>query len=89
MTARNDRSKLEGILLSQLIECPVCGEKARSFRIRRVTNFSSIDVEFYHETAACAGSITPDMQMAVDLLSLAVEGVAEPPQSGRKEFAES
>jgi hypothetical protein len=36
MTAPNDRSNHEGILLFRVIECPVCGEKAHSFRIRRV-----------------------------------------------------
>jgi hypothetical protein len=81
MTARNDRSNHEGILLSRIIECPVCGEKAHSFRIRGVINLSTVDGEFYHRTATCAGSMTPDMPAAMDLLRLAVEGTAMLPES--------
>ena len=78
MTAPNDRSNHEGILLLRVIECPVCGEKAHSFRIRSVMNLRTVDGEFYHRTATCAGSMTPDMPAAMDLLRLAVEGVAKP-----------
>ena len=77
MTAPNDRSNNEGILLLRVIECPVCGEKAHSFRIRKVMNLRTVDGEFYHNTATCAGSMTPDMPAAMDLLRLAVEGVAK------------
>jgi hypothetical protein len=76
VNARNDRSNQEGILLPRVIECPVCGERAHSFRIRRVTDLRTIDGEFYHRTATCSGSITPDMPAAMDLLRLTVEGVA-------------
>jgi hypothetical protein len=76
MTARNDRSNQEGILLARVIECPVCGERAHSFRIRKVTDLRTVDAEFYHSTATCAGSITPEMSAAMDLLRLAVEEVA-------------
>jgi hypothetical protein len=62
----------EGILLHCVIECPVCGEKARSFRIRRVMNLHTVNGEFYHRTATCAGSMTPDLPAAMDLLRLAV-----------------
>jgi hypothetical protein len=86
MTAQNDRSKHEGILLRCVIECPVCGEKAPSFRIRRVMNLRTLDAEFYHTTATCAGSMTPDMPAAMDLLRLAVEGPAEPPLLGPTAF---
>ena len=74
MTLRNDRSNQEGILLRHVIECPVCGERAYSFRIRRVMNLHTVYGEFYHGTATCAGSMTPDMPAAMDLLRLAVEG---------------
>jgi hypothetical protein len=86
MTAQNDGSKHEGILLHRIIECPVCGETARSFRLRSVRNLRIVDTEFYHRTAACAGSMTPDMSAAMDLLRLAVEGVAEPPLLGPTAF---
>jgi hypothetical protein len=76
MTARNDRSNHEGILLPGVIECPVCGERAHSFRIRRVTDLRTVDGEFYHRTATCSGSMTPDMPAAMDLLRLATEEVA-------------
>jgi hypothetical protein len=79
MTARNDRSDYEGILLHRVIECPMRGEKAHSFRIRRVINLHTADGEFYHKTATCAGSMTPDMPAAMDLLRLAVEGIAKLP----------
>jgi len=74
MTASNDHFNREGILLHCVIECPVCGEKAHSFRIRSVMNLRTVDGEFYHRTATCAGSMTPDMPAAMDLLRLAVEG---------------
>ncbi len=86
MTARNDRSNHEGILFPCVIECPVCGEKAHSFRIRRVMNLRTVDGEFYHRTATCAGSMTPDMPAAMDLLRLAVEGPAKLPEPGPKMF---
>jgi hypothetical protein len=72
MTASNDHSSREGILLPRVIECPVCGEKAHSFRIRRVMNLRTVNGEFYHRTATCAGSMTPDLPAAMDLLRLAV-----------------
>jgi hypothetical protein len=84
MTGRNDRSNYEGILLPRVIECPVCGERAHSFRIRRVTDLRTVDGEFYHGTATCAGSMTPDMPAAMDLLRLAVEEVAKRPELGSK-----
>jgi hypothetical protein len=71
MTLRNDRSNNEGILLPRVIECPVCGESAHSFRIRRVMNLRTVDGEFYHRMATCAGSMTPDMPAAMDLFCLA------------------
>ena len=86
MTARNDRSNHEGILLPRVIECPVCGEKAHSFRIRRVMNLRTVDGEFYHGMATCAGSMTPDTPAAMDLLRLAVEGVAKLSELGPKVF---
>jgi hypothetical protein len=58
MTAPKDRSNREGILLPRVIECPVCGARAHSFRIRRVTDLLTVDGEFYHGTATCAGSMT-------------------------------
>ena len=73
MTARNDLSSQEGILLPRVIECPVCGERAHSFRIRRVTDLLTVHAEFYHRTATCAGSMTPDMPAAMDLLRLAAD----------------
>jgi hypothetical protein len=33
----------------------------------------TVDGEFYHRTATCAGSMTPDMSVAMDALRLAVE----------------
>ena len=86
MTAPNDRSNHEGILLFRVIECPVCGEKAHSFRIRRVMNLRTVDGEFYHGTATCAGSMTPDIPAAMDLLRLAVEGLQNCLSSGRRCF---
>jgi hypothetical protein len=76
MTARYDHSNHEGILFPRVIECPVCGERAHSFRIRRVTDLRTVDGEFYHRTATCAGSMTLDMAAAMDLLRLAPEEVA-------------
>jgi hypothetical protein len=76
MTARHDHSNHEGILFPRVIECPVCGERAHSFRIRRVTDLRTVDGEFYHRTATCAGSMTLDMAAAMDLLRLAPEEVA-------------
>ena len=86
MTGPNDRTNHEGILLFRVIECPVCGEKAHSFRIRRVMNLRTVDGEFYHGTATCAGSMTPDIPAAMDLLRLAVEGVAKLSELGPKVF---
>ena len=76
MTARNERFNREGILLDRVIACPVCGENAHSFRIRRVLSLRTVDGEFYHRTATCSGSMTPDMSAAMDLLRLVVEGSA-------------
>jgi hypothetical protein len=76
MTARNDRSNHEGILFLHVMECPVCGERAPSFRIRKVTDLHTVDGEFYHRTATCAGSMTLDKRTAMDLLRLAVEEFA-------------
>jgi hypothetical protein len=72
MTASNDYFNREGILLPCVIECPVCGEKAHSFRIRRVMNLRTVNAKFYHRTATCAGSMTPGLPPAMDLLRLAV-----------------
>ncbi len=74
MTVPNKRFTREGILLDRVIACPVCGEKAHSFRIRRVMSLRTVDGEFYHQTTTCTGSMTPDMPAAMDLLRLAVEG---------------
>lgn len=82
MTVRNDRPNHDGVFVYRAIACPVCGEKAHSFRIRRVLNLRTVDAEFYHRTATCAGSMTPDMPAAMDLLRLAVEAVAELPALG-------
>ena len=86
MTTNNDHFNREGILLPYVIECPVCGEKAHSFRIRSVMNLSTVDGEFYHRTATCAGSMTPDMPAAMDLLRLVVEGTAKLSKLGPKVF---
>jgi hypothetical protein len=67
MTAWDDRSKREGILFPHVIECPVCGESAHSFRIRRVRDLRTVDGEFYHRTATCAGSMTRDTLAAIKL----------------------
>jgi hypothetical protein len=67
MTAWNDRSKRERILFPRAIECPVCGESAHSFRIRRVRDLRTVDGEFYHRTATCAGSMTRDALVAIKL----------------------
>ena len=77
MTASNDYFNREGILLHCFIECPVCGEKAHSFRIRRVMNLRTVNGEFYHRTATCAGSMTPDLPAAMDLLRLSVGRTSE------------
>ena len=77
MTASNDHFNREGILLHCFIECPVCGEKAHSFRIRRVMNLRTVNGEFYHRTATCAGSMTPDLPAAMDLLRLSVGRTSE------------
>jgi hypothetical protein len=73
MTASNDRSKREGILFPHVIECPVCGERAHSFRIRRVRDLRTVDGEFYHRTATCAGSMTRDTPVDMEVLRPAVE----------------
>jgi len=57
MTAGNKRSNRDGIFLDRVIACPVCGEKAHSFRIRRVISLRTVDGEFYHRTATCTGSM--------------------------------
>jgi hypothetical protein len=84
MTVLNDRSNYEGVLLPRVIECPVCGERAHSFRILRVTDLRTVDGEFYHGTATCSGSMTPGMPEAMDLLRLEVEEVAKLPELGSK-----
>jgi hypothetical protein len=76
MTADNGRLNREGIFLDRVIACPVCGEKAHSFRIRRVMSLRTVDGEFYHRTATCSGSMAPDMPAAMDLLRMAIEGSA-------------
>jgi hypothetical protein len=76
VTASKNRFRNEGIFLNRVIACPVCGEKANSFRIRRVISLRTVYGEFYHKTAACAGSMTPDVPAAMDLLRLAVKGGA-------------
>lgn len=76
MTAGSSRLNREGIFLDRVIACPVCGENAHSFRIRRVMSLRTVDGEFYHQTATCSGSMTPDMPAAMDLLRLVVEGAA-------------
>jgi len=57
----------EGIPLARAIECPVYGERAASFRIRRVTDLWAVAGEFYHRMATCAALMTPDMRSAMDL----------------------
>jgi len=52
------------------IECPVCGERAHSFRIRRVPDLLIVVGEFYYSTATCAGSMKLGMR-DLDLLLLA------------------
>jgi hypothetical protein len=76
MIAPNDRSNHDGILFLRVMECPVCGERVHSFRIRRVTHLLTVDREFYPRTATWAGSMTLDMPTAMDLLRLAVENFA-------------
>ena len=49
-----------------------------------MTDLRTVDGEFYHRTATCAGSMTPDMPAAMDLLRLAVEEVAKLPEVGLK-----
>jgi hypothetical protein len=49
-------------------------------------NLRTVDGEFYHRTATCAGSMTPDMPAAMDLLRLAVEGIAKVSELGPKVF---
>jgi hypothetical protein len=49
-------------------------------------NLRTVDSEFYHRTATCAGSMTPDMPAAMDLLRLAVEGIAKVSELGPKVF---
>jgi hypothetical protein len=44
MTASNDRFTNKGILLNRVIACPVCGEKAHSFRIRKVSKLRTVDM---------------------------------------------
>jgi hypothetical protein len=67
MTAGNDCLKTQGIFLEGVIACPVCGGKASSFRVRKGTSPLSVAGEFYHKTATCAGSLTPEMLAAIDL----------------------
>lgn len=63
-----------GILVECSITCPTCAECAKSFRILRVNNpHGSIDAEFYHPTATCAGSMVLSKAAALDLLRLALD----------------
>ena len=86
MSVRYDRSIHEGVFLPRVIECPVCGKRAHSFRIRRVMNLRTVVGEFYHGTASCAGSMTPDMP-AMDLLRAALEGARALAAAGHSVYA--
>jgi hypothetical protein len=84
MAVCNRRSHRDGFLVERIIECPVCEQKARSFRIVRVKDLRTLEGEFYHETATCAGSMVPGIAAAMDLLRLAVERDSETPVLDRK-----
>jgi hypothetical protein len=77
MIACNGRSNRDGFLVERIIECPVCKQRAHSFRIVRVKDLHTLEGEFYHATATCAGSMVPGIAAAMDLLRLAVEGGSE------------
>jgi hypothetical protein len=79
MAGYDGRSNRGGILVERIIECPVCEQRAHSFRIVRVKDLRTLDGEFYHRRATCAGSMEPGLTAAMDLLRLAVEGSAESP----------
>jgi len=83
MAAYNGRSKRGGILVERVIECPVCQQRAHSFRIVRVKDLRAVEGEFYHRTATCAGSMVPGIAAAMDLLRLAVEEGSESPTHHR------
>jgi hypothetical protein len=74
MTAHDRRSKRGGILVERIIECPVCAQKAHSFRIAHVKELRTLEGEFYHARVTCAGSMVPGIAAAMDLLRLAVVG---------------
>ena len=82
MIAKHDRSHRDGILLHAVMACPLCGEEARAFRLRKVVSLRFVEAEFYHGGAACAVSMAPSMPTAMDLLRLLLEGDATPPQHG-------
>jgi hypothetical protein len=84
MAVCSRRSHRDGFLVERIIECPVCEQKARSFRIVRVKDLRTLEGEFYHETATCAGSMVPGIAAAMDLLRLAVERDSETPVLDRK-----
>ncbi len=84
MAACNGRSNRNGFLVERIIECPVCEQRAHSFRIVRVKDLRTLEGEFYHATATCAGSMVPGIAAAMDLLRLAVEGDSEAPVPDRK-----
>jgi hypothetical protein len=69
----NDCLKTQGIFLEGVIACPVCGGKASSFRVRKGTSPLSVAGEFYHKTATCVGSLTPEMLAAIDLPRLQLQ----------------
>ncbi len=76
MTARYDRRDHGGILFHRAIQCPVCGDKALSFRVIKVVNLGSAETEFYHRTSSCTGSLAPTLPTAMDLLRMVAEGGA-------------
>jgi hypothetical protein len=77
MAGFNRRSKRAGILIRRVIECPVCEQRAHSFRIVRVKDLRTLEGEFYHGTATCAGSMVPEIAGAMDLLRVAAENGSE------------
>ena len=76
MAAQYDHHDHEGILFHRAIRCPVCGEKALSFRVIHVVYLRSVETEFYHRTSSCTGSIAPSLPAVMDLLRLVAEGGA-------------
>ncbi len=66
-------SDRNGILVRRFIECSVCRKTANSFRLFRLKNLRSVDAEFYHDGATCAGALLPKTEAALDLLRLALE----------------